>query len=215
MIYEYNLSLSARTCVKITCLNSGVNFEDDAFIWEDVKLSDGVLSQGLSQQEPSSPQCTTEPVIAAVTGENPSTTADIPDIDILQRAMDELPSSPSTSEGSDDELARSTPHPLLSVYGLTDDSLSDMSLKKLRALCKGDEEQFNQLKAFRRTCLNRHYARSSRAKTQNKARCMSTELDKAKKTIDKLNKENADQAFTIKYLQLELQILRSMKKENH
>lgn len=191
----------------------GINFDEDAFIWEDVKLSDGVLSQVLSQQEPSSPQSNTQHTNVVLNEELMSTAANIPDIDILQRAMVELPMSPSTSEDSDGEMSRSgnQPNPQLSQYGLTDETLSDMSLKKLRALCKGDVEEFNQLKAFRRTCLNRHYARSSRAKSQNKALGMSTELGKAKNAIDRLTKQNADQASTIKYLQLELEVLRAMK----
>lgn len=191
----------------------GINFDEDAFIWEDVKLSDGILSQGLSQQEPSSPQSNTEHTNIVLNEELISTAANIPDIDILQRATVELPMSPSTSEDSEEEMNRSSnqPNPQLSQYGLTDETLSDMSLKKLRALCKGDVEEFNQLKAFRRTCLNRHYARSSRAKSQNKALGMSTELGKAKSAIDRLTKQNADQASTIKYLQLELEVLRAMK----
>lgn len=193
---------------------SGIDFHEDSFIWEDVKLSDGCLSQTFSQPESES---ISQPVPKQEATSPPAFYGNydnIPNIDILQTAINQIPTSPYASECSETESdsIRYNANPLLAEYGIDDDSLSDMSLKKLKELCKGDGDHFNQLKAYRRTCLNRHYARSSRAKTQKKTACMSTELASAKQTISRLTKENTDQAATIKYLQLELQILRSMNK---
>jgi len=187
-------------------LSPGINFDEDSFIWEDVKLSDGMLSQ--------SSAISGTDLVAIKQAEINAGMPNIPDIDILQAAVSELPASPSASVSSDSESdsPRSNTNPLLAVYGINDDQLSDITLKKLKSMCNGNSEHYDQLKAYRRTCLNRHYARSSRAKTQNKTICLSTELTKANQTIKKLSKDKDEQAATIKYLQLELEILRSMKR---
>lgn len=204
-------------------LSPKIEFSLDAFIWEDVKLSDSGVSfpehyldceQELVQASSTAP-CAL-PTSAA------TTTMFIPKLEVLQENSNLPPDSlvestllyeETASESDEGEGAvpkAFNSHPLLTVYQLDDERLSDMSLKKLKALCASDEPHYQQLKAYRRTCLNRHYARSSRSKQQKKTICLASELEKAKGVINRLTKEKADQATTIKYLKLELDIMRNL-----
>lgn len=103
---------------------------------------------------------------------------------------------------------------LLSSVGIgSDEELSEMSLKALKALCRSTE-QYRKLKSYRRTCLNRHYARSSRTKQQNKTVGLGVQLEKSQLEVSRLQQENGLKDATIRCLQLELNILRSLKQES-
>ncbi|XP_067946347.1 uncharacterized protein [Watersipora subatra] len=111
---------------------------------------------------------------------------------------------------TDDFLVTSngSPADLVGQYGIDDAQLSDISLKKLRSLCKNDKD-YDDLKAYRRTCQNRYYARLSRNKQQTKATGLARKLSESEQEIVRLQRENEMKDVTIKCLQLELQILRS------
>lgn len=172
--------------------------DDDVYVWETMKLSDmGTLfpeagDVGLATSMPSAI------ATAEIQYDAPS------------------PCSSTTNSCTEDVDTTSPCHTtseLMHAYGFTDGKLSDISLRKLQNLCKSDDDYTN-LKAYRRTCLNRHYARSSRNKQQNKTMSLAAKLKQAEQTVAQLRQENDTKDATIRCLQLELQILRSLRQES-
>lgn len=102
---------------------------------------------------------------------------------------------------------------LMLKYGLSDDQLGDMTLKQLKKCCS-DEQDYSQLKSYRRTCLNRGYARSSRSKQQKKTNSLSVQLTAAEEKIQKLNLELEEKNLKIQYLELENRLLLGCHKND-
>jgi len=100
---------------------------------------------------------------------------------------------------------------LLKRYRLDDSSLSDITLKKLKTLCRPDSD-YNALKNYRRTCLNRQYARSSRSKQLDKTHSLASQLKHSEEKVERLQQDNAMKDATIRCLQLELEVMRALSK---
>ena len=169
-------------------LSPSLSTGSDVFEWENVKFSD------------------TEQLMANLEPGESTVSADAPCDVPLPVTADDI--EETTHCKSNSSIA------LLNSYGLTDEQLGGISLKKLRSLCKTDSD-FNDLKAYRRTCQNRYYARSSRTKQQVKTSSLATKLDQSEQKIARLQQENEMKDATIRCLQLELQILRSIKSESN
>ena len=123
----------------------------------------------------------------------------------------ECPSSPA-SRSSDDKAIASKHHTTLMVkYSLTDDTLTDSTLKALKRLCGSNAEDYRRLQLYRRTCLNRGYARSSRNKQQEKTTDLSVQLSAAHHEIAQLRKDVDDRDTRIKFLEIENEFLRCSK----
>lgn len=132
----------------------------------------------------------------------------------LPTAFDDVELPSPVSCVSEDVARCGTSNALLSRYGLSDEELGDISLKNLQFLCKTDDD-YNSLKAYRRTCLNRHYARSSRNKLHEKTSGLAKKLQESTQEMARLQKENEMKDATIRCLQLELQLLRSMTRKSN
>lgn len=159
--------------------SSPLSSDNDVFDWESSQLSDDMIKNFLMKSEPLNDQ-----------------PANIP----LPVNSDDAESV--TTDGG------STSNSLLRSYGMSDEELSDIALKKLKSLCKNDKD-YEELKAYRRTCQNRYYARSSRNKQQVKTVSLTKKLDQSEKENAQLRKEITMKDTTIKYLQMELDLMRS------
>lgn len=127
-----------------------------------------------------------------------------------QCALSDIPSPGEPSEAS---TASNCHAVLMAKYNITDDQLGDMTLKKLKKRCS-DEQDFTQLKSYRRTCLNRGYARASRNKQQQKASGLSARLQFANEEVKRLSKELEEKDMRIQYLELENRLLMGFNKPN-
>lgn len=103
---------------------------------------------------------------------------------------------------------------LMTQYGLTDDQLSDMPLKQLKRWCGADENDYRALKSYRRTCLNRNYARSSRSKQNEKAQTLTAQLRDANERVRRLEQQVQEKDLRIEYLQLENRLLQDFSRDN-
>lgn len=104
---------------------------------------------------------------------------------------------------------------LMGSYGLTDIQLTEFSLKQLEKTCRGKNDQFSRLKQYRRTCLNRHYARNSRTKKQTESESMQSRLSRTQQEMKALQEELSETQAANKALIFENELLKSLmvKKE--
>lgn len=116
-----------------------------------------------------------------------------------------------TSSAPTVDVGDSTMAPLMGKYDLTDDSLTDLTVSSLQKKCRGRTGDFNRLKTYRRTCLNRQYARTSRSKRQVHSDTMQSQLETALAEVKTLQKRLADSEAENKHLKFENDLYRAVK----
>lgn len=99
---------------------------------------------------------------------------------------------------------------VMEKYDLSDHSLTELSVSQLQKKCRGKNFEFDRLKQYRRTCLNRHYARNSRTKRQTETESMQSQLDRALAEMEKLKAKLEEMTSDNKALNFENELLKSM-----
>lgn len=130
-------------------------------------------------------------------------------------AVSEAPTDVQGDYVEEQEVVSKQHLPLMTKYQLTDNILAESSLKALKKLCRSDEDEYEQLKAYRRTCLNRLYARQSRNKQLKKTSGLSAELEAANEELRKLKKEIQEKDSRIKCLELANKLLMEFTVGKH